>query len=64
MNDAPALNLDANNSTTPARSYLTAFTDGLPSPSWITDVSIIDSDSPNLASATITLTNPQAPTTF
>jgi VCBS repeat-containing protein len=60
-NAAPVLDLDANNSTTPGANYLTGFTDG-GSPVAIadTDVSIIDSDGPNLASATITLTNPQA----
>ena len=58
---APVLDLDANNSTTPGANYLTGFTEGGP-PIAIadTDVSIIDGDSPNLASATITLTNPQA----
>ena len=50
-----------NNSTTPGANYLTGFTEGGP-PVAIADadVSIVDSDSPNLASATITLTNPQA----
>ena len=61
VNDAPALDLDANNSTAPGTGYLTAFTaTGLPVAIADADVSIIDSDSPNLASATITLTNPQA----
>ena len=61
VNDPPALDLDANNSTAPGTSYLTAFTaTGLPVAIADADVSIIDSDSPNLASATITLTNPQA----
>ena len=60
-NVAPVLDLDANNSTTPGANYLTGFTEGGPSVAIAdTDVSIIDSDSPNLASATITLTNPQA----
>ena len=61
VNDPPALDLDANNSTAPGTSYLTVFTaTGLPVAIADADVSIIDSDSPNLASATITLTNPQA----
>ena len=60
-NVAPVLDLDANNSTTPGANYLTGFTEGGPPVAIAdTDVSIIDSDSPNLASATITLTNPQA----
>ena len=60
-NLAPVLNLDADNSTTPGTNYLTGFTEGaLPVAIVDTDVLAIDSDSPNLASATITLTNPQA----
>src|SRR4029077_9950445 len=60
VNDAPALDLDANNSTTPGANYVTGFTDG-GSPVAIadTDVSIFDGDSPSLASATVTLTNSQ-----
>ncbi|MEJ0074360.1 MAG: Ig-like domain-containing protein [Alphaproteobacteria bacterium] len=59
-NIAPVLDLDANNSTTPGANYLTGFTEGGPPVALAdTDVSIFDSDSPNLASATITLTNPQ-----
>src|SRR5262249_48154212 len=61
-NVPPVLDLDANNSTTAGADYLTGYTEGQPLPVAIvdTDVSIIDSDSPTLASATITLTNPQA----
>jgi hypothetical protein len=63
QNVPPALDLDANNSTTPGANYLTVFTESAPPVPVViadTDVSIIDSDSPTLASATITLTNPQA----
>ena len=57
-NVPPALDLDANNSTTPGANYLTVFTDGGPAVAVVdADVSIIDNDSPNLASATVTLTN-------
>ena len=38
VNDAPALNLDANNSTTGGADYLTTFTDGGPA------VAIVDTD--------------------
>ena len=59
-NAAPVLDLDANNSTTPGANYLTGFTEGGPPVAIAdTDVSIFDGDSPSLASATITLTNPQ-----
>ena len=59
VNDAPALNLDANSSTIGGVDYLTTFTG--PAVAIVdTDVSIIDTDSPSLASATITLTNPHA----
>ena len=59
VNDAPALDLDANNSTTPGANYLTGFTDGGPAVAIVdTDVSVVDNDSPTLASATVTLTNP------
>lgn len=59
-NIAPVLDLDANDSTTPGANYLTGFTEGGPPAAIVdTDVSIIDADSANLASATITLTNPQ-----
>ena len=48
VNDAPALDLDANNSTTPGANYLTAFTDGGPAVAIVdTDVLIIDNDSPS-----------------
>ena len=58
VNDAPVLNLDANSSTTGGADYLTTFTDGGPAVAIVdTDVSVIDNDSPNLVSATITLTN-------
>ena len=61
VNDAPALNLDTNSSTIGGVDYLTAFTDGGPAVAIVdTDVSVIDTDSPTLASATVTLTNPQA----
>ena len=57
-NVAPVLDLDANNSTTLGANYLTMFTDGGPAVAVVdTDVSIIDNDSPKLASATVTLTN-------
>ena len=57
-NVPPVLDLDANNSTTPGANYLTVFTDGGPAVAVVdADVSIIDNDSPNLASATVTLTN-------
>ncbi len=60
-NVAPVLDLDANNSTTTGANYLTGFTEGgAPVAIVDTDVLIIDSDNLNLASATITLTNPQA----
>ena len=46
VNDAPALNLDADSSTTGGVDYLTAFTDGGPAVAIVdTDVLIIDSDS-------------------
>ena len=59
VNDAPALNLDANSSTIGGVDYLTTFT-GSAVAIVDTDVSILDTDSPSLASATITLTNPHA----
>ena len=59
VNDAPVLNLDANSSTTGGVDYLTAFTDGGPAVAIVdTDVLITDSDDIELASATVTLTNP------
>ena len=58
-NVPPALDLDANNSTTPDANYLTKFTDGGLAVAVVdTDVSVVDNDSPLLASATVTLTNP------
>ena len=61
VNDAPVLNLDADSSTIGGVDYLTAFTDGGPAVAIVdTDVSVSDIDSPNLVSATVTLTNPQA----
>ena len=58
VNDAPVLNLDADSSTTGGVDYLTTFVDGGPAIAIVdTDVSVIDNDSPNLVSATITLTN-------
>ena len=59
-NIAPVLDLDLNNSTTTGANYLTGFTEG-GSPVAIadTDILIVDPDNPNLASASITLTNPQ-----
>ena len=59
VNDAPALNLDADGSTTGGVDYLTTFT-GSAVAIVDTDVSVVDNDSPSLASATITLTNPHA----
>ena len=60
QNVPPVLNLDADSSTTGGDDYLTTFTDGGPPVAIVdTDVLIIDSDSPTLASATVTLTNPQ-----
>ncbi len=60
-NVPPALDLDANDSTTTGANYLTVFTDGGPPVAVVdTDVSVVDNDSPTLASATVTLTNPQA----
>ena len=57
-NVPPALDLDANNSTTTGANYLTMFTDGGPAVAVVdADVSVIDNDSPYLASATVTLTN-------
>ena len=59
-NVAPVIDLDANNSTTTGANYLTGFTEGGPPVAIAdTDILIIDPDDPSLASATITLTNPQ-----
>ena len=59
VNDPPVLNLDANSSTIGGVDYLTTFT-GSAVTIVDTDVSVVDNDSPLLASATATLTNPQA----
>ncbi len=57
-NQPPALDLDANNSTTLGANYLTVFTDGGPPVAVVdTDVLITDSDDTTLTSATATLTN-------
>ena len=58
VNDAPALNLDADSSTIGGVDYLTTFTGSSAVGIVDTDVSILDTDSPSLVSATITLTNP------
>ncbi|HEY9378307.1 MAG TPA: hypothetical protein VIQ02_14580, partial [Jiangellaceae bacterium] len=59
VNDPPLLNLDADSSTIGGVDYLTTFADGGPAVAIVdTDVSVIDNDSPTLASATVTLTNP------
>ena len=59
VNDPPVLNLDADSSTIGGVDYLTTFT-GSAVDIVDTDVSILDTDSPSLVSATITLTNPHA----
>ena len=62
-NAPPVLDLDLNNSTTTGANYLTGFTESVPPvPVAIVDgdVRITDLNNLNLASATITLTNPQA----
>ena len=57
-NQPPALDLDANNSTTLGANYLTVFTDGGPPVAVVdTDVLITDSDDTTLTKATATLTN-------
>src|SRR5262245_3529296 len=59
VNDAPALNLDADSSTIGGVDYLTTFTDGGGAVAIAdTDVLITDSDDTQLVSATVTLTNP------
>ena len=64
VNDAPALNLDADSSTIGGVDYLTTFVDGGPAVAIVdTDVLITDSDDTELTSATVTLTNP-TPTMF
>ena len=58
-NVPPALNLDADSSTTDGVDYLTTFTDGGPAVAIVdTDVLVTDSDDTELTSATVTLTNP------
>ncbi len=62
-NVPPALDLDANNSTTPGANYVTGFTDGGPAVAIVDigpppDVLITDSNNTELTSATVTLTNP------
>ena len=60
VNDTPVLNLDADSSTIGGVDYLTTFVDGGPAVAIVdTDVLITDSDDTELASATVTLTNPQ-----
>ncbi len=60
-NSAPTVDLDGNNSTVPGTNYHTTFTEnGAPVAIADTDTLITDPDSTTLASATITLTNPQA----
>ena len=59
VNDPPVLNLDADSSTIGGVDYLTTFT-GSAITIVDTDVSVVDNDSPTLALATVTLTNPQA----
>ena len=61
-NIAPVLDLDVNNSTTTGANYLTGFTESGRRPVAIVDADVRSSTAtdPNLASATITLTNPQA----
>jgi hypothetical protein len=57
-NVPPALDLDANNSTTPGANYLTGFTDGGAAVAIVdTDVLVTDSNDTELTSATVTLTN-------
>src|SRR5436189_19192 len=60
-NDAPVLDLDANNSGTIGSNYVTTFTDtGSAVAIADSDVSSIDPDNANMASATVTLTNAKA----
>ena len=60
-NDAPVLDLDANNSTATGSNYVATFTDtGSAVAIADSDVSIIDPDNANMASATVTLTNAKA----
>ena len=60
-NTAPVVNLDADNSTVVGTSFRATFTEGgAPIPIADIDTLITDADSTTLASATITLTDPQA----
>src|SRR5439155_158721 len=60
-NDAPVLDLDANNSTATGSNYVSTFTDtGSAVAIADSDVSSIDPDNANMASATVTLTNAKA----
>ena len=60
-NTAPVVNLDADNSTVVGTSFRATFTEGgAPIPIADVDTLITDTDSTTLASATITLTDPQA----
>ena len=60
VNDAPVLDLDANNSTTGGANYLTSYTEnGAPIPVADVDSLITDVDSTQLMGATLTLTNAQ-----
>ena len=57
-NDAPALDLDANDSAAAGSDYAATFTDTGSAVAIVdTDVNIIDLDTANMASATVTLTN-------
>ncbi|MBU1646255.1 MAG: type I secretion C-terminal target domain-containing protein [Gammaproteobacteria bacterium] len=59
VNDAPALDLDANNSTAGGANYVGTFTEnGSGAPIGDIDLNVIDPDS-NITGATITLTNPK-----
>jgi VCBS repeat-containing protein len=60
-NDAPQLNLDANNSAGNAPNFAVVFDINAPSPVAISDadLTISDVDDPNLATATVTITNRQ-----
>ncbi|WP_222432892.1 beta strand repeat-containing protein [Caenimonas sedimenti] len=59
LNDAPTLDLDANNSSGAAgNNFTTSYTENGPGVAVAdTDISIVDPDNTNIASATITLTN-------
>ncbi|NIC42192.1 tandem-95 repeat protein [Aquabacterium sp. A08] len=60
VNDAPALDLDTNDSTVAGTGFLTTYSNaGTPVPIGDTDVTITDIDDTNIENATIVLTNPQ-----